>query len=100
MSILWARALASILARGPTRMGTIMPVSAASTGPRSEDSSHGWTTTVLAAGTCWALAISRSYLACGLSEATLSWGFAIEGFLHVGATRVPAHQRGCLGTSH
>src|SRR5215471_11625014 len=100
MSILWAFAVASILARGSTRIGTMIPVSAASTGPRSEDSSHGWTTTVLAAGTCLALAIRRSYLACGLSAATSSRGFAMERVLHVGATRVPAHQRGGLDPSH
>src|SRR5215471_12942207 len=87
MSILWAAAVASILARGPTRIGTMIPSSAASTGPRSELSSQGWTTTVLAAGTFLAEAIRRSYFACGRSWAMLSWGWAMDGFLEVGAGR-------------
>ncbi len=58
-----ARATAAILAAGPTRIGTMMPASAASTGPRSEVSSQGWTTTVVAGGTSLAWAMSRSYLA-------------------------------------
>ena len=42
-----------------------MPASAASTGPRSEVSSQGWTTTVIAAGTCFARAISSLVFAVG-----------------------------------
>src|SRR5262245_20508148 len=60
-----SRATAEILAAGPTRIGTMMPASAASIGPRSEPSSQGWATTVVAGGTCLALAISRSYFECG-----------------------------------
>ena len=45
-----ARATAAILAAGPTRIGTMMPASAASIGPRSEVSSQGCTTTVVAGG--------------------------------------------------
>src|SRR6516164_3233077 len=54
-----------ILAAEPTRIGTMIPVSAASTGPRNEVSSQGYTTTVVAAGTSLARAINRSYLVCG-----------------------------------
>ena len=43
----------------------MMPASAASIGPRNEVSSQGYTTTVVAAGTSLARAISRSYLVCG-----------------------------------
>src|SRR5215469_15599648 len=62
MSSLCCVATAAIFAAGPTRIGMTMPSSAASVAPRSEVSSHGWTTTVLAAGTCRATAISQSYL--------------------------------------
>src|SRR5437016_10798082 len=51
MWILWMAAFASILVFGPTKIGTMIPRPAASAGPRSEVSSHGWTATVLAAGT-------------------------------------------------
>src|SRR5437899_3226565 len=43
----------------------MMPASAASVAPRSEVSSHGCTTTVVAAGTSFARAIRRSYFDCG-----------------------------------
>ena len=59
-------AVAAIFAAGPTRIGAMMPSSAASMAPRSEASSQGWTTTVLAGGTSLARAISRSYLAWGV----------------------------------
>ena len=39
----------------------MMPASAASVTPRNEVSSQGCTTTVVAAGTCFARAMSRSY---------------------------------------
>src|SRR5262249_2949280 len=55
----------------------MMPASAASTGPRNEVSSQGCTTTVVAAGTCFALAISRSYF---------EWGGSATGPI---AARVP-----------
>ena len=45
------RATAAIFAAGPTNIGLMMPASAASTGPRSEVSSQGCTTTVEEAGT-------------------------------------------------
>src|SRR4051812_37207060 len=93
MSILWAAAVAVILPRGPTRIGTMIPSSAASIVPRNELSSHGWTTTVLAAGTFLAEAISRSYFAWGLSVTTLIWGFAMGAFLHVGAEGLRARGR-------
>src|SRR5689334_17063751 len=54
-----------ILAAGPTRIGAMIPSSAASIGPRSELSSHGCTTTVNAGGTVLALAIRRSYFDSG-----------------------------------
>ncbi len=60
-----SRATAAIFAAGPTRIGTMMPASAASTAPRSEVSSHGCTTIVGAGGTSFARAISRSYFARG-----------------------------------
>ena len=60
-----SRATAEIFAAGPTRIGTMMPASAASIGPRSEVSSQGYTTTVIAAGTSFARARSRSYLVSG-----------------------------------
>src|SRR5262245_62475183 len=41
------------------------PACAASTGPRREVSSQGWATMVVAGGTSFALAISRSYLEVG-----------------------------------
>src|SRR5262245_60913216 len=64
-----SRATDVIFALGPTRIGTMMPACAASIGPRREDSSQGWATTVVAAGTVLALAISRSYLEAGGSPA-------------------------------
>ena len=65
MSMPCCCATAAILAAGPTRIGAMMPASAASTAPRSEVSSQGCATTVVAGGTCFACAISRSYLLCG-----------------------------------
>ena len=56
-------ATASILRRGPTRIGTMMPSPAASTAPSSEVSSQGCTTTVGAAGRSLVRSISCSYLA-------------------------------------
>ena len=58
-------AAAEIFAAGPTKIGMIMPASAASTAPRNELSSQGWATTVVAGGTCFALAMSRSYFERG-----------------------------------
>src|SRR3954454_19155246 len=55
------RATTEIFSFGPTKIGMMMPASAASTGPRSDVSSQGCATTVLTGGTCLALAISRSY---------------------------------------
>ena len=43
----------------------MMPASAASMAPRSEVSSQGCTTTVVAGGTCLARAMSRSYFEAG-----------------------------------
>ena len=43
----------------------MMPASAASIAPRNEVSSQGCTTTVVAAGTCFARAMSRSYFEWG-----------------------------------
>ena len=43
----------------------MMPASAASTAPRSDVSSQGCATTVVAGGTFFALAISRSYFEVG-----------------------------------
>src|SRR6187431_1417603 len=54
-------AVSLTLAAGPTRIGLMMPASAASTAPRSELSSQGWTTRVGTAGTFCAAAIRRSY---------------------------------------
>src|SRR6516165_1626207 len=54
MSIPCCLATSVILTTGPTRMGLMMPSSAASQGPRSEVSSHGCTTTVVAGGTSFA----------------------------------------------
>src|SRR5258705_12075578 len=58
-------AVSLIFAAGPTRVGLIMPASAASTAPRSELSSQGCTTMVDTAGTAFAAAIRRSYLLFG-----------------------------------
>src|ERR1043165_2943436 len=55
------RATAAILPAGPTRIGVMMPASAASIGPRSDVSSQGCTTIVLTGGTCLARAMRRSY---------------------------------------
>src|SRR5262249_24993935 len=65
MSRSCSRATAAILAAGPTMIGTMMPACAASMGPRREERSHGWATTVVAAGTCLALPSSRSYFELG-----------------------------------
>ena len=58
-------AIAVVFLAGPTKMGMMIPSSAASQGPRSEASSHGWTTTVLAGGTSFASEMSLSYLLRG-----------------------------------
>ena len=65
MLIPWSRAALEIFAEGPTRTGLMMPSCAASTAPRSEDSSQGCTTIVVAGLVSFALAISRSYLEPG-----------------------------------
>ena len=54
ISISCSRADALILAIGPTRVGMMSPIFAASNAPRSEVSSHGCTTIALAAATCFA----------------------------------------------
>src|SRR5262249_57675186 len=56
---------AVIVSAGRTKIGVIMPNSAAWLGPRSEVSSQGWTTTVLAGGTSFASEMSLSYLLVG-----------------------------------
>ena len=61
------------LGSGPTRIGMIMPASAASKAPRNEASSQGYTTMVAAADTCLAAAIKRSYFDWAWSAST---GFA------------------------
>src|SRR2546423_1233076 len=61
-------AAALIRADGPTRIGRMIPASAASATPRSELSSHGCTTIVAAAGIAFAAATRRSYLAPGLAS--------------------------------
>src|SRR3954471_22173667 len=66
MSIPCLAATSLIFDDGPTRVGLMMPASAASATPRSELSSHGCTTTVVAAGIAFAAAIRRSYLEPGL----------------------------------
>src|SRR6476660_9711747 len=58
---LYLAAVYLTLAAGPTRIGLMMPASAASTAPRSELSSQGCTTRVGTAGTFCAAAIRRSY---------------------------------------
>src|SRR6476660_9743806 len=58
---LYLAAVYLTLAAGPTRIGLMMPASAASTAPRSELSSQGWTTRVGTADTFCAAAIRRSY---------------------------------------
>src|SRR3712207_1233708 len=55
-------ATARIRPAGPTRSGAMMPASAASTAPLSEDSSHGCATAVGIAGFSVVRAIRRSYL--------------------------------------
>src|SRR5215470_7482731 len=82
MSIPCCLATAVILPTGPTRMGTMMPSSAAALAPRSEFSSQGWATTVVAGRTPLAIEISFSYLlwgGCpkgsplGVAPISLSW---------------------------
>ncbi len=55
-------ATARIFSAGPTRIGTMMPASAASTAPRSENLSQGCATAVGIAGFSRVRAIRRSYL--------------------------------------
>src|ERR1700758_929811 len=57
-------ATASIRARGPTRIGARMPMSAASTAPLSDVSSHGCATAVRAGGRPLQSASRRSYFSC------------------------------------
>src|SRR5512134_820902 len=64
MSILCSRATASIRARGPTRIGAIRPIFAASTAPRSELSSHGCATAVGVGGSDLQTSSSRWYFSC------------------------------------
>jgi hypothetical protein len=68
-------------------MGTMMPSSAAALAPRSEVSSQGWTTTVVAGGTSLASEISFSYLLGGgcpngppvvMAPISLSWNMLIS----------------------
>src|ERR1051326_2986924 len=59
------RAIAEMAAAGPTRIGRMMPASAASNGPRSAVSSHGEATIVFGGTSCLARAISRSYFETG-----------------------------------
>jgi hypothetical protein len=66
-------AIVLIFRAGPTRMGSINRRSAASVAPRSELSSQGCTTTVLAAATLLALAISRSYFDSAAMLTSLRW---------------------------
>src|SRR4249919_3862012 len=54
-------AISLTLPAGPTRIGSMIPASAASTAPRSELSSQGCTTRVGTAGTFCAAPIRRSY---------------------------------------
>src|SRR5215469_11487215 len=71
---LYFAAVPLILSAGPTRIGLIIPSSAASQTPVNDDSSQGWTTIVTADGTCRLAVIRRSYLLCGglaSTEATL-----------------------------
>jgi hypothetical protein len=57
-------ATASMRAMGPTRIGVIRPALAASTAPRSDDSSHGCATAVTTAGSVFACASRRWYFSC------------------------------------
>src|SRR5205085_7045498 len=61
MLMLCLAATLAIFDAGPTRIGLMIPASAASAVPRSEVSSQGCTTIVVTAGTAFAAAISRSY---------------------------------------
>ena len=78
MSMPCSFAIASIRARGPTRIGAISPSFAASTAPRSELSSQGCATAVGVGGSalqasmrCWYFACSRvhSRTPCHLKNA-------------------------------
>ncbi len=46
-------ASARMRASGPTNIGLMILASAASTGPRSEVSSHGWATAVRTGASAW-----------------------------------------------
>src|SRR3954469_21069937 len=59
-----ACAAASTLCAGPTRMGRMMPASAASTAPPSELASQGWATAQGIGRIARVAAISRSYFSC------------------------------------
>lgn len=58
-----------IFRAGPTKMGAMIRAAAASTAPRSDVSSHGCTTMVVAGGKACARAIKRSYLLSGARAA-------------------------------
>src|ERR1700740_3757626 len=61
MVMLCFAATLAIFDAGPTRIGLMMPASAASAAPRNEVSSQGCTTIVATVGTAFAAAIRRSY---------------------------------------
>src|SRR3954447_2608662 len=71
-------ATARMRSAGPTRIGTMMPASAASTAPRSEDSSQGCTTAVGIAGFSRVRAIRRSYLSWRRAGEPV-WMFTLAG---------------------
>src|SRR6201989_1226086 len=64
MSSLCLSATAEIFPTGPTMIGLIIPISAASTAPRNDVSSQGCTTSVVTAGHALARAIRLSYFDC------------------------------------
>jgi hypothetical protein len=72
MSSRLSAATARILDAGPTRMGTIIPASAASTAPLSEVSSQGCATTVATGLIALAASIRRSYFTCRRVSSTTS----------------------------
>ena len=69
-------ATARIFAIGPTRIGRMIPASAASIAPDSEELSHGCATAVGIGDKPSQRAISRSYFSCWRSSAAL-WAFIV-----------------------
>src|SRR5262245_2350264 len=63
----------TILSRGPTRIGVIIPASAASKAPRKELSSQGWATAVTDGSRPFVAATRRSYFSCSLSWVTAAF---------------------------